>query len=113
MNRYAVIMFIHRPSYRTHLTETVVLEQAGAFWVSPDGKLKLRHLGLQRIDGENGRVVEANVNEPRLRSTSDYFVFVGSTENEADNFAAGALAMRAACEVQTFRFFTGQAFSDN
>jgi len=111
--RYAVILWVHRPSYKSWLSETIPLTKQGNGWVCPDGKLNLRHLGLQRVEGEEGRVVEACVNEPELRSLSDYFVFVGQTQAEADTFAAGALAMRAACELVGYRIIYGMTASLN
>ncbi len=101
--RYAVILWVQRPSYQTLVSETIPLEKKGGYWFCPDGKLQLRQLGLQRIDGDIGKVVEVAVEQPQFRNFSDYFIFVSQTEAEADAFAAGCLTTNAARDLETHR----------
>lgn len=93
--RYAVILFVRKDTGDVLVSETVPLVKRGRLWYCPADELKLAHLGLQRVDGRIGEVVEIDIDEPHFHCDTDYFVFVGRTQWEADIFAAGAMTMRA------------------
>ena len=111
--RFAVIIFVRKDTHQVLISETIPLVKRNRCWVCPSDKLKLVHLGLQRVDGEQGKVVEFGINEPRFYAATDYFVFVAQTEAEADVFAAGALVYQAASVIKPLAALYDCAFNLN